>query len=553
MKINTLGNDFFYDTDFIPYSKNDPEWKNFKQKIKNEKNINLETTLAANERIKKINFKIDALIFETEKGDEIKRILDSFNEEQMLVAQGDFILRDITRRFFLLLEKNIFSFLPCDIPQEKIAHYFFAKAYDSNFYSNQEKSEMFEKILLYFYEKNNMGFYEPSLKRVNKAIKEAFKKSGKNLDELKILVDTDKGNNLTKASTTWNTFKKVLFNQNAVFDGIEKNAIIQYKTGYSTYIHLRNFEKAVDSLIPQNIRSKIIEDILSNMNYLKSLRDLKFGEEAAKKKIASSSMEYLLYHDESSFSQFSGFSPDLDFFYYDRNSPDDMKPFLDYASQESYISCIIGESGNLVSKYNYEKKEFSKERESYFCENLCSAQMIGKSSQFFFKWYSARIKNAEYQKGLCSVKDVSNAYLETYDIGLYFAGTYTKTFVEEAIKIFLEEYKQTKRTGRIKEIYQYATALGLTMQLYNDFKEAGFTDYVTNPNEWLTSLWDSGHDVADIAGLLGLSWQTVQRMLIDCERFLKRNDKTSLSDLHRYITKWECDEYGIDTDEEWND
>ena len=41
------------------------------------------------------------------------------------------------------------------------------------------------------------------------------------------------------------------------------------------------------------------------------------------------------------------------------------------------------------------------------------------------------------------------------------------------------------------------------MQLYNDFKEAGFTDYVTNPNELLTSLWDSGLDVVDIAEKLG--------------------------------------------------
>ncbi len=215
MKINTLGNDLFYDTDFIPYSKNAPEWKNFKQKIKNEKNINLETTLVAKDRIKKINLKIDALIFGTEKDDKLKRIIDSFDEEQMLVAQGNFILRDITRRFFLLLEKNIYTFLPCDIPQEKIAHYIFAKTYDTfikgrmcSFYSNQKKSEKFEKVLLYFFEKNNMGFYEPSLKRINKAIKDAFKKSGKNLYDLKLLVDTDKGNNLAKSSTTWNTYKR---------------------------------------------------------------------------------------------------------------------------------------------------------------------------------------------------------------------------------------------------------------------------------------------------------------------------------------------------------
>lgn len=44
----------------------------------------------------------------------------------------------------------------------------------------------------------------------------------------------------------------------------------------------------------------------------------------------------------------------------------------------------------------------------------------------------------------------------------------------------------------------------------------------------------------------------VRKILMDNEKFLKRNDKASLGELGRYITKWECDEYGIDTDEEWD-
>lgn len=123
---------------------------------------------------------------------------------------------------------------------------------------------------------------------------------------------------------------------------------------------------------------------------------------------------------------------------------------------------------------------------------------------------------------------------------------------EEAIKVFLEEYKLTKRTGRIKEIYQYATALGLTMQLYKNFKESGFSDPAINPDEWYIKMWDSGHDVVDIAQLTGLSWQMVRSILVKNQKFLKRNDEESLNELERYITKWDCDEYGIVTDEEWD-
>ena len=90
------------------------------------------------------------------------------------------------------------------------------------------------------------------------------------------------------------------------------------------------------------------------------------------------------------------------------------------------------------------------------------------------------------------------------------------------------------------------------MQLYKDFKESGFNDPTINPYEWYIRLWDSGHGIVEIAELTGLTWQMVQRILMDNKKFLKRNDKTSLEELGRYITKWECDEYGIDTDEEWD-
>ena len=90
------------------------------------------------------------------------------------------------------------------------------------------------------------------------------------------------------------------------------------------------------------------------------------------------------------------------------------------------------------------------------------------------------------------------------------------------------------------------------MQLYKEFKEANFTDPAINPYEWFIKLWDSGHNIIDIAQITGLNWQTVRKILSDNEKFLKRNDIASLNELHRYITKWECDEYNIDTDEDWD-
>ena len=397
----------------------------------------------------------------------------------------------------------------------------------------------------------------------NEDIKAAFKAQNKEIDDLKCIVDTDRGMKLSKPSTSWKTLKKVLDNCNGVFDGIDKNSVISYKESYFIYVLLKNFEKVIYEFIPQILYSKIIEDILKeeNLNYLKSLREYYNDEEIIQLyKIPETAMEYVLYEDKKSLISPSdrgyyfpkGF--DLDYFYYDKDNPDAMKFLLNYGSQEKYIDYIfnsrIGEF--RIKKYSFDENTFNKEIEEFFLEKICCEDKIGKSSDFFFKWYQARIKNLEYQYGNTSIDEVSLCYLDAYNCGLYFAGKYTKEFIKEAIEVFLEEYKLTKKTGRVKEIYQYATALGVTMQLYKQFKDANFNDPAINPYEFFIKMWDYGYDVVNIAKLTGLYYQEVQKILSDNKKFLKRNDEESIAELNRYISKWECDEYGIDTFECWD-
>lgn len=564
MKIDSLGNALFDDTDLISYSATDPEWANFKQKIKSEKRIDLEDTILVTDRIKKILTKIGVLIDGTEDEKERKAMFNSLSEEEKSVDFGYIIFPIIIFGYFEQLKKNIANFLPCDIPQDKIAQYTFSKVL-CQFVNTSKRAESIEKLLLYSFKKNDKGLFEPSLEKANEQIKKALKNAGKTLDDLKKLVDTDKGTNLKNASITWKTVKKIIIDSNEVFKGVNNFAVRQYKQSYFVYMLLRNFEKAVDILIPQMARSKIIEDLLNNMNYLKSQPENYYAGMKASKlyKKTETSMEHILYDDNqpllaaiSNYSRgYFGFSNEfnIDFFWYDRKSPEDMKPLLLHGSQEKYIDYLFGERSYFFNKEHiYGEDTFNKGTELYFQEKICCEERIGKSSQFFYKWYGARIKYAEYIRERCMIDKVSEAYLEAYDTGLYFAGKYTTTFVEEAVKVFLEEYKLTKRTGRIKEVYKYATALGLTMQLYKDFKESGFNDPTINPYEWYIRRWDSGHGIVEIAELTGLTWQMVQRILMDNKKFLKRNDKASLEELGRYITKWECDEYGIDTDEEWD-
>ena len=425
--------------------------------------------------------------------------------------------------------------------------------------SNEEHAQLYEDIFHYYLKKNSKGFYEPSLSKINKAIKIAFKKAGKNLNALKMIIDTDKQNSLTNISTSWKTLKKLLINSDEVFEGIDRNAIIQYKSGYVAYYLLIHFRNAIKCYISEKQFSKIIEGFIDNMSYFKSLRDYHFGEEnPAKKKIPETSTEFIIYEDETTLYDISDKPHStlgdfkIDYFYYDRKSPNDMKPILSFISQKKYIDEIVKRTNSYGDKYSFDSDSFSKEDELFYLEKLCSEDKIGKSAPFFFKWYSARIEYALYKNKLSEIGNVSSAYLDAYDSGIYFTGKYLKTFIQEAIRIFLEEYKTTKKVGRIKEVYKYAAALRITLQLYDDFKAAGFNDPVIHPYEWMFELWDSGYDVIDISQMTGLTWQEIRSILMENQKFLKRNDAASLNDLGRYITKWDCDEYGIDTDDDWD-
>jgi len=585
MKIETIGIDAFNDIEFL-YSNDEPEWRNFQQKIIQEKHINTENIITADNRVKKVKSKIDYLLYgikcpkkitkesaaDEETQERLQEIYDSFNEEQKISAYGTIIIASLLFGFFNQLKKNISTVLPCDIPQDKIASWALAKYLSGRLgfvqricgklvrlHSNEEHAQLCEDIFHYYFKKNSKGFYEPSLSKINKAIKTAFKKAGKNLNALKMIIDTDKQNSLTNISTSWKTLKKLLINSDEVFAGIDRNAIIQYKNGYFAYYLLTHFKNTVKCYISEKQLSQIIEGFINNMSYFKSLRDYHFGEEnPAKKKIPETSTEFIIYEDAANpsdisdkpYSTLGDFK--IDYFYYDRKSPNDMKPILNFISQKKYIDEILRRTSSYVSKCSFDSDPFSKEDELFYLEKLCSEDKIGKSASFFFKWYSARIEYALYKNKLSEIGKVSSAYIDAYDSGIYFTGNHLQTFIEEAISIFLEEYKTTKKVGRIKEVYKHATALGLTLQLYDSFKDAGFNDPVIHPYEWMFELWDSGYDVIDIAHMTGLTWQEIRCILTENQKFLKRNDTASLNDLGRYITKWDCDEYGIDTDDDWD-
>ena len=197
MKIETIGIAAFNDTAFL-HSMGEPEWRNFQQKIIPEKQLNIENIITAEIRIKKFLAKIDYLLYGIECSKEItkqsaadeeiqahfKEIYDSFNEEQKISANGATVIASLIFGFFNQLKKNITTVLPCDIPQDKIASWTFAKYLSGRLgfvqrvcgrmlplQLNEENAQRYENIFHDYFKKDSKRFYVPSLSEINKAIK----------------------------------------------------------------------------------------------------------------------------------------------------------------------------------------------------------------------------------------------------------------------------------------------------------------------------------------------------------------------------------------------
>lgn len=542
MEINTIGNDCFTDIDTFRSSLDDPEWMNFKEKVKDEKNINMENVLREGKRLNQIREETTALIFESPAGERIKEIISKSNNSQMQTFWGRSAFEHFFSDFFAALKKNISEMLPCDLDQSRILKLTLLRTIKDTvnkckWSKRPELLYFLRKRLEYYFAKNEKGICEPSLDNTNNEIKQAFKNKKKPITDLCAAVDTRKQNSLKNTSTTWKTVRKMLKDEDGILQDLDIPAVCQYKTNLFTFMEIKNFYMELLKYISALELSQMIESLIS-------FQPENSNEERNEPVFPKNSTEYFLMMD----------SPlDEDAMFLDRSNPEDMDSVLSQPHQKKYIKSVVDETENTCI---YQYGEYSRQKTLFFIETLCSGKKIGESSEFFFKWANARVEYGEYKGGIKGdISAASDAYLSAYECGLYFAGPYIKKFCQEAIEVFMIEWKSTKKVNRIKDIYKFASSIGITLQLYQVFKESGFDDYsIIHPYQHLLDLWDYGYDIIGIAQLSGLPWQKVKRTLTENIKYLKRKDPASVKEMEStYISKWDCDGLGIDTYEEFHD
>ena len=173
---------------------------------------------------------------------------------------------------------------------------------------------------------------------------------------------------------------------------------------------------------------------------------------------------------------------------------DDMKPILEHGFQEKYIDMIFsGRSKYFTVKHTHGADSFSKEKELYYLEALCTKEMMGMSFDFYYKWYSAAISFTDYLCSEISTKEILDSYQSVFSAGIEFAGPHLEELFTQMMRLLFSDFDESRNPDKVLDFYGLSKKYGFAMNIYEDMVDKGFSTPELNPETFILGLWDSYH------------------------------------------------------------
>ena len=123
----------------------------------------------------------------------------------------------------------------------------------------------------------------------------------------------------------------------------------------------------------------------------------------------------------------------IDFMYSQKTNSEEMNCALDYTKHLYNIGFV---TKRIISVFN-KPELINHEKELYYLEAFCTNEMIGKSADFFYKWYFAAISYLDYKKGVLSGMQLFVLFQRAMYSGICFAGKYLETFFQQLFHFVL--------------------------------------------------------------------------------------------------------------------
>lgn len=204
----------------------------------------------------------------------------------------------------------------------------------------------------------------------------------------------------------------------------------------------------------------------------------------------------------------------IEFMFCKKTNTEEMESALRYTKHSYNIGFVVNRIKSIFETPEYTDKL----KELYFLETFCTEEMIGKSSEFYYKWYNAVISLSGYKNTTISGKQVFDLYKQAYCIAERFAGEYLADFFQQMLYSYFLKFKEDNNTQEIIDFYNHTKQYNLDLNIYEYMVESNFTSQELNPQKYILDLWDSEvyiNKCKSISFEIGLSTKELMYFLIE--------------------------------------
>lgn len=213
----------------------------------------------------------------------------------------------------------------------------------------------------------------------------------------------------------------------------------------------------------------------------------------------------------------------IDFMYSAKSYATEMDAALAYPKHSYNIGFISKRIGSVFDTPEYANKS----KELYYRESFCTEEMMGKSADFYYKWYLAAISFIDYKNKLISASQLLELYEQSFS-GITFAGNNLERFFQQMIDVHFLAFQENRDSQKVINFYNLSKTYDFDLDIYEYMIQSKFSTDALNPEKYIIDLWDMREEnfynyCSYISSKTGLSTREIMDFLIDHSK-IDKND-----------------------------
>jgi len=172
----------------------------------------------------------------------------------------------------------------------------------------------------------------------------------------------------------------------------------------------------------------------------------------------------------------SGSRSIIDFMYSAKSYATEMDAALAYPKHSYNIGFISKRIGSVFDTPEYANKS----KELYYRESFCTEEMMGKSADFYYKWYLAAISFIDYKNKLISASQLLELYEQSFS-GITFAGNNLERFFQQMIDVHFLAFQENRDSQKVINFYNLSKTYDFDLDIYEYMIQSKFFTDALNP------------------------------------------------------------------------